>query len=622
MFLKSFLPDKRVVFWVILAGIITSAYSLAPQIQLWGIRGDAWNGVYAYHDHDEMAYTAYIQTLIDGKPRRNSPYTGREDSTENPLDESLFSIQFLAFYPIVLPARFLGISSSTAMILFSAIIGFLSALALFWLLNLLFEKPFLSFVGTVLVFSVGALVAGQGSIISRFSPDSIYYPIAFPFARRTVPSIGFPALFLFFAFTWKFLTSATRRLKILSGILAILSFTFLVFSYFYLWTTAVAWVFGLILLTIIFRSRDWRKTAISLLVLGAFLSLVLIPYFVLLANRGTIIDSVHLLVFTRQPDLWRIPEILSFAVLFGFFAAKGLGWLDLREPKILFLMAFALVAPIVFNQQILSGRSLQPVHYQFYCVNYISAFSLLTFVCVLLNKKVNSRTFNKILLLLGLAALYVGYSDGQFSVKKARGENIWRDELLPVAQKIKTISQSSENYGKNQTSTVLSFDFYPYTLMNSIYSLNCSDDLPALSSQAVLWSPRQKVFSDLSPEESTDRLFKFIYYQNFDEKWLAKELQNERAGLVEGFFGWDTKAAILTDQAKPVTNEKIDEIVGRYVKFRQNFNYENAKTPTLSFVIIHQATQANLSAVDKWYERDAGESVGKYTLYRVKLRNP
>ncbi len=620
--MEGYLPCKKVLFWALLAGIIISAYSLAPQIQLWGIRGNAWNGVYAYHDHDEMQYAAYIQTLIDGKPRRNSPYTGREDSTENPLDESLFSIQFLAFYPVAFPAKILGFSSSVAMIWFSAIIGLLSALALFWLLYLLFDNPFLSFVGTVFVLSTGALIAGQGSLVSRFSPDSIYYPIAFPFARRAVPTIGFPALFLFFAFVWKFLTGDTRRLKILSGILAILSFAFLVFSYFYLWTTAAAWLFGLILLSVIFRPKDWRKTVISLLGLGAFLLLVLIPYFILLTNRGTIIDMVHLLVFTRRLDLWRIPEILSFAVLFVFFAAKGLGWLDLREPKILFLMAFALVAPFVFNQQILSGRSLQPVHYQFYCVNYISAFSLFTLTCVLLSKKLSSRTFNKILLLLGLAALYIGYSDGQFSVKKSRGENIWRDELLPVAQKIKTISQSSENYGKKQTATVLSFDFYPYTLMNSIYSLNCSDDLPALSSQAVLWSPRQKVFSDLTPEESTERLFKFIYYQNFDKKWLENELQKGRTALVEGFFGWDTKTAVLTDEAKPVTNEKIDEIVALYEKFQQNFNYENAKIPTLSFVIIHQATQADLSAVDKWYERDAGESVGKYILYRVKLRNP
>lgn len=567
-------------------------------------------------------YAAYIQSLIDGKPIRNSPYTGREDSIENPLGASTFSIQFLAFYPIVIPARIFGLSSSEAMIWFSAIIGFLSACALFWLLYLLFENPFLSFVGTIFVFSLGVLLAGQGSLVSRFSPDSIYYFIAFPFARRAVPAIGFPALFLFFAFVWKFFTSDAGTSKYLSGVLAIVSFTFLVFSYFYLWTTAVAWLSSLILLSIIFRNQNWQKTVISLLGLGTILLFVLIPYFILLANRAATTDSVYLLVYTRRPDLWRISEIISLAVLLIIFVAKYLGRIEWREPKILFLMSFALIAPVVFNQQILSGRSLQPVHYQFYCVNYISAFSLFTLVCVLLDKKSSGRIFNTILLLSGLAALYVGYNDGQFSVKTARGLNIWRDELMPVAQKIKTIARSSENHEDKQPATVLAFDFYPYTLMNSIYSLSSSDDLPALSSQAVLWSPHQKAFSDLTPEESKDRLFKFIYYQNFDKNWLEDKLRSGKTEVVEGFFGWDTKTAILTDEVKPVTDEKIKEIVDRYEEFQRGFSYERAKTPIISYVVVHQATQPDFSALDRWYQRDAGESVGKYTLYLVKLRNP
>lgn len=622
MFLEKFLPGKKIIIWAMLAGLVVSAYSLAPQIQLWETRGNLWNGVYAYHDQDEMAYAAYIQSLIDGKPRRNSPYTGRADSLEKPLDESLFSVQFLAFYTIALPARVLGLSSSTAMIWASAMIGFLSALTLFWLLYLLFENPFLSFVGTVFVFSTGVLIAGQGSLVSQFSPDSIYYFIAFPFARRAVPAIGFPALFLFFGFVWKFLTTTNRRSKILFGTFAVFSFTFLVFSYFYLWTTAAAWLFGLTLVSIVFRAEDWRKTAFWLLGLGAIMTLVLIPYFILLAGRGTTMDTIQLLVLTRQPDLWRVSEILSFAILLIFCAARIFGWLDFREPKNLFLLSFVLVAPVVFNQQIFTGRSLQPIHYQFYVVNYISAFSLFTLACVLLHQKISRRTFDIFLLFFGFASLYVGYSDGQFSVKSTRGENIWRDELFPVAQQIKKISQNAEIYGEKQTSTVLSFDFYPYVLMNSTYSLNCGDDLPALSSQAVLWAPHQKVFSDLSSEEDTDRLFKFIYYQNFDERWLEDELQKGKPDLVGGFFGWGRKTDIFTGEAKPITNEEIKEIVNRYEKFRQNFSDEQAKTPTVSFVIFHQAAQPNFSTFDRWYERDVGEVVGKYILYRVKLRNP
>jgi hypothetical protein len=29
----------------------------------------------------------------------------------------------------------------------------------------------------------------------------------------------------------------------------------------------------------------------------------------------------------------------------------------------------------------------------------------------------------------------------------------------------------------------------------------------------------------------------------------------------------------------------------------------------------------NLENVDKWFERDSGERLGKYTLYRLKPRN-
>ena len=598
------------------AGVIISAYSLAPQIQLWSVKDHQWNGVYAFHDFDELAYAAYLQSLIDGKPRLNSPYTGNKNEAEHPQAESFFSIQFLAFYPIAMPARWLGLSSSTAMILMSAIIGFLAGLALFWLFNLIFDKPFLSFVGTVLVFSSGALTAGLGSIVAGYAPSSVHYFIAFPFSRRAVPAMGFPALFLFFGFAWKFLSANNRQTKIFSATLAVLSFVFLVYSYFYLWTAAAAWFGALVMLWLIFRFQDWRKTVIPLSVLGSIFLTVLIPYFILLANRAETIDAVALLVLTHQPDLWRIPEILSFVVVIGFIIAKSFGWIDWREPKNLFLLSFALVAPVVFNQQIITGRSLQPIHYQFYGVNYVAAFALIAFVFTLSSKNLNSRIFNVILILLGLFALYIGYSDGQFSVKKGRGTNVWRDDLMPVAQKIKAISQNSE-----KILTVLSFDFYPYTLMNNPYSLNCSDELPALSSQAVLWSPHQKVFSDLTSEESANRLFKFIYYQNFDGKWLKDELQKGKSELIIGFFGWGRNSDALTINNKPITDEEINEIVEQYEQIRQNFDYQDAQTPTLSYIIVHEAALPDFSIVDKWYERDAGEKVGKFTLYRIKLRN-
>ena len=79
--------------------------ALYPQFNLWHIRGKDWNGAYAYNDVDEVAYAAYLQALIDGRPRRNDPYTGRDDAPSAQQPESLFSIQFIPPYMMALVAR-------------------------------------------------------------------------------------------------------------------------------------------------------------------------------------------------------------------------------------------------------------------------------------------------------------------------------------------------------------------------------------------------------------------------------------------------------------------------------------------------------------------------------------
>lgn len=617
----------KILFWAIFAGVIIAAYSLAPQFQLWALRGAArdWTGVYAIHDFDEIQYAAYVESLIDGKPRRNYPFTGVVETPENPLKESLLSVQFTAFYPAAIPARLFGLSASTAMIFLSAIAGFLAGLALFRLFYGLFENAFLSFVGTVAVFSSGMLAAGHGSLVARFfSPDEInkyFYLIDFPFARRAVPLVAFPAFFLFFGSIWKVVSSPeNRRSQIRGGALAVLSFAFLVYSYFYLWTTAAAWFGALLLLLLIFRFQDRRKIVFPLILIGFLMFLTLIPYFILLSNRSTAMDSVLLLAQTHRPDLRRIPELVSFAVLFGYAAAaKVFKWIDWRAPKTIFLASFALAAPVVFNQQILTGRTLQPVHYQFYAVNYLSVFAAVSFLFLLLReKKVKPLIFNGALLVLGFAALFLGYSDGQFAVKRARGINDWRNDLYPVARKIKEISASA-----GAPAIVLAFDFYPYVLWNTKFSLGASDELPALSGQAVLWSLHQDVVSDLTAEASRRRLFKFIYYQNFDEQWLKNELTNGRPELTVGFFGQGRgEYNILTDNPTPVGEEEINSVVEEYKNFRQNFNADAAgEQPQLSFVITHEAAQPDFSTLDRWYERGAGERVGKYTLYAVRLKS-
>src|SRR5450432_2541767 len=100
--------------WGALAALGMMLLALWPQMNMWIARGHNWQGSYVSVQGDEVAYSAYVNALIDGRPRRNDPYSGRDDAPNQRRPESLFSIQFLPAYAIALPARFLGVTASTA----------------------------------------------------------------------------------------------------------------------------------------------------------------------------------------------------------------------------------------------------------------------------------------------------------------------------------------------------------------------------------------------------------------------------------------------------------------------------------------------------------------------------
>src|SRR2546428_6355459 len=121
--------------WCVLPSMAMVLLSLVPQIHLWIVRGRDWNGAYVSPQGDEPLYSAYINALIDGRSRRNDPYGARDDSSQTPLAESAFSIQFVPAYVIAWPARILGVSASTAFIVLIAASALLGSLSFFWLLN-------------------------------------------------------------------------------------------------------------------------------------------------------------------------------------------------------------------------------------------------------------------------------------------------------------------------------------------------------------------------------------------------------------------------------------------------------------------------------------------------------
>jgi len=592
---------REVLVPAILAGVIAAIFALTPQIQLWMV-GSPSNGIYAVNDFDESSYAAYVQSLIDGKPRVNSPFSGAESRPGHRLNESIFSIQVLASYPIAIVARIFGLSAGDAFILASALYGALSGLAIFWLFFVLFKEPWLAAAGAVVVLAAGAIVAGQGALLRWLAPDAIFYGLPFPFARRAAPLMGFPALFVFIASVFRSLEAKLFRTRAFFLALAAIAFVTLVYSYFYLWTTAAAWVFTLGLLVLIVRPADWTRKLGTLLILTGLMVLAVLPYAYLLADRSATTDSVQLLEYTRAPDLVRIPTILGslFAVAIGVFIAFGK--VKARETRTIFFLSFALVGVVVFNQQIVTGRSLQPFHYQFFTINYLVLLALLSGVFLFLERKSQHSYYRKAILLIGLIGILIGYREaaGRESIDGVRAS------IVPVAEKIKESSQDGAGL-------VLSFDL-------AKGSWPIADEIPALSSHPVVWAPHQRVFGDLSDADSIDRFHYFLYFQDKDPEWLRTALTSNDQTVVQGVFGWRGKDHGELSNSAGVSRAEIDEAVEAFRTFSEQPELKKGLEYPISYVVVPRFTSVSFKHLDACHERELIGTFNMYLLFKIHDR--
>lgn len=572
------------------------------------LRGGEYSGAYAYNDIDEVAYASYLRALIDGRPRKNDPYTGRDHTPETPQEESLFSIQFFAPYVLAIPGRVFGLSPSTMMILGGALAGFFAALAAFFVIGRITENSLYAMAGAIAVLAGGALAAGEGAIVEIMG-GSLSYPY-FPFLRRYIPAIPFPIFFLLFGAIWALLGEQNQKKRRLLIIAASLCFAALVFSYFYLWTAAAAWLVIIPALLLVLRPENFQRDLESMFFVGIGCLLSLLPYAYLLSLRSHTMDHVQLLNFTREPDLWRMPSIICYATLALLIAALIAKFISLKDKATLFAFAFALAPILAFNQQIITGRSLQPIHYQVFCMNYVAAAALVITLGIILKQTFNTYRFasNIAITALALLAIVWGFVECHYTVRVLDEANVARDDGMLVAKRLEELSsEDAPSPGANRA------------VVFSISMLQ-GDDSPTVAPQAVLWARHQHVFPGVTWKENKERYYQTLYYMGLDEKWLGKRLGAGDFVSMIALFGWGRHTDRLSSDAKPLTYFEIDEEARIYGEYYRNFALQQAAHPTISYVVVPTDWNADLSNFDKWYVRDEGEKLGGYTLYKCRLK--
>ncbi len=621
----------------IIAGLFLAVFSLYPQFKMIYLRGSEWNGHYAYNDIDEVAYAAYLKALIDGRPRKNDPYTGRDDSPINPQPESLFSIQFAGPYTIAIPARILGVGAPWAMTISGAVAAFLTALALFWLLGMISRDSLFAMAGSLVVLCGGALFAGEGAI-GEILGTSYAYPY-FPGFRRYLPAMAFPAFFALIGLVWKLvirqpsvgsgqkknsheLHESNPKSKIqnpksivpvslrpaLSVSLAAAAFGYVVFSYFYVWTMAAAWLgcVGVCWLTVR-PDGVWKDIKLLAALVGAC-GIFLVPYAWMLANRSHTMDEVQLLVHAHTPDLTRMPELVCFLVLWVIVCGLLLKTLKLRDRGTLFAISLALAPIVVFNQQIVTGQSLQPIHYQVFIGNYVAGLAVIVTLGILFEKTgfCYKRRSRYIIVALAVVAAGWGFVECHYTVRILDDVNVVRDEALPVERRLAELAKDDPD---------------PHRRVVLDLGIAEADDLPTIAPQSVLWARHQHVFAGVTWEENKERYYQYLYYLGADERQLANGMKyGEDFVSIIALFGWGRHTDRLNSQYKPLTFGEIDDEARKYGEYARSFNVANPGVAKLDYLIVPAGGEPFLDNIDKWYQRDAGVGVGKYTLFTLKLR--
>ena len=574
---SSAAPDLRWRLGVIAAAIVVVITSI-PQVVLIAKQRDEWHGSYALIDFDELSYAAYLNALIDGRPRRNNPYTGKESDKYN-TGENYFSIQFLPAYAVALPARVLGISTSTTLIVLARLMAFAASLAVFWLLFQVTKNEKVSAVGMLVVLLCGRLTSEN-----PLTPVQNYS--SFAFLRLYLPAIPFPLFFLFCGFVWRAFVTKSKVWALAAGtVLAVL-----IYSYFYLWTAAAAWLFCFGMLWLVARAADRRATAKEILIVAAVSLAALVPYIHLLSQRARTIDEDQALTFSRAPDLFRTTEIVSLLVVLILLVHIRRRRIDWRSPETLFAIACAVLPFLVFNQQVVSGISLQSFHYEQFIINYVVLVGIVvTYHLLWSNLKVRPIVWAAFAIGVGLVTALKDVHDNS-------AINLRRDQAKSIFERLAT----------SDTHDWVLFD-------NSLLAASVLTD----SSLPQLWSPNMHIYGGVDEREKVERFYQYLYLLGISPQTFSDDLQYD-VQVRAAVFGLPRVNRILSRNPAPITEAEIRAHVAAYAVYINSFSALQASRWPLAYVIT--ITDHDFTNLDRWYTRDEVERGGECVVYEVRLK--
>jgi hypothetical protein len=195
--------------------------------------------------------------------------------------------------------------------------------------------------------------------------------------------------------------------------------------------------------------------------------------------------------------------------------------------------------------------------------------------------------------------------------------NVTADELVAMMLRLKELSKQdgtlSSLRDQGRATTLV------FSPQREVMAL-----LPTWTSQGTLLGMGGLDFGSASQQERKELLYIWLYYSAADARHLRELLNGKSDDTFTNhyariaIFGHERVVPMLSSNFRPVQPEEIEEEVRAYQSYADSFSREKVLLHPLTYAVTRG--ESDLSHVDLWYERDAGERIGDYNLYHLKPR--
>ena len=523
--LKQFLREHKLAVFL---ALLTSTIVAFPQ-------------VYFRIDHKELYQegTQVIEMLPHG------PWEGRvrevqdghvlggnvyqKEGKDNP-----YIYQPLAPMVVAYMGKIFALDINNTILLSRLVLPFVVFLLIYGFVFLVSRDKFAALSSATVLLLADSILSYSGitRLLQGVSPDHFLR-----LARPVVPALIYLFLFAFLLFFWQFYRKGNWKYGALSIIVLGLNF----YNYFYTWTYLYA--FGSILILLLIIQRNWRQVLRigSVFVGGA---IVAIPYFINMyrASQFPTFEDMGIssgIILSHQPLFMGSSMII--ALLFFLFLFPRID-----KEKYLFGLAILLTPFLTMNQQVLTGRIMQPDHYHWFFHKPLAVSFVLITIFYLFDRR-HLDLYKKIFAILVITssiatAVFIQAYSYKYDSRDGGQIAIERQKYGPVMDWLNSnAKKEAQIFGNDATAdmTVL------YTSLNVLYHAGiCCTSISVTKSTLY------------------ETLFIFFRLNEVDAQSAYEAFSRERAFVSRHIFGIYYRK--LNGSYESIPDEKFDEIVGMY----------------------------------------------------------